>query len=544
MNFYYSLSDPLTIAVIAVCLLVSLLFIKEVAVYVRDTIPWSVKCWFCHFVTHVHYKSLNNWVCPKCDQYNGFSKDGDYNKFIPNQYDSKLNNSIFAQQNITRKLSPKHKLCKRCNLKQELKIQQLASFVPMSEKNYDREVEHFQKQIEKNFALCQNCDALLSKVLQNLREELSLPKRLTAAVLKVNIRGERAICINLILSFLLALTSFKLETSSIHSEIQKVLQTFSDDWIIFFNHPWISIILTNAVQILIGTGILTNSLGFYQTNSPAMFLNIVSWLLMFFLTLYPDGFEELINILKLASSLVSVTISVILLLKNRERRNRKKTSLWEKKNTSKTPLMTSPSAAMSSRLPSPTSSNTSLNNSNPKLTQVDSDDSPGSISSSLSNLSLGIRQRRDIKRPNPKPIITPPKFNPFNKSPSEKSYHVYGKPGPCSFSHYEPSLTPPSVYEGYDPTESIATIPSYGYQQHCYPCSPTLAYYVTTPQYPKIMSVPDRFVPPSTSSSCNKERHNFWMFIQSVPTVVLIMCNLVILYEMFIKPNPQNLLRT
>lgn len=537
MEFYNSLPDPLMIAVIGVCVLVCAILIKELFTYLRDIIPSSVKCWFCHFETQVHYKSSNSWICPKCDQYNGFSKDGGYNRDIPSQYDSKLNTPTFTQLTSSSNWSIKNKLCYKCNLKQELKTQQLASFVPMNEKNYDKEIEHFQKQIEKNFELCQDCNVLLAKVLQNLREELSLPKRLTAAVLKINFRGERAIYINLILSLLLGLSSFKFEFSSLPYDIQNILkeERFLKNVHVIMSHPWAAIVIENIVQILIGTGICINSIGFCQTNSAAMFLNIVSWFLMFFLTLYPDGFDDLISILKIASSFVSVTISVILLLNNQERKCKKKTSLWEKKNTCKS-LSNMTASTSNMKQASPHHSNISLNKSNNKSSAVNNDDSPGSISSGISNLSIGIKQRREIKRSNPRPIVTPPKFNPFNKIPSEKGYQVYGKAGSSAFSHYEPSLTPPSMYEGYDPAEPIATIPSFSYQQPCYPCSPTLAYYFTAQQYPKIMSLPDRYISP-TSKSCEREMNYFWIFLQSVPSIILVISNLVMAYLFYFKHN-------
>lgn len=35
-------------------------------------------------------------------------------------------------------------LCKICNNNQQLKVYQLANFVPLNERNYDIEIEHFQ----------------------------------------------------------------------------------------------------------------------------------------------------------------------------------------------------------------------------------------------------------------------------------------------------------------------------------------------------------------------------------------------------------------
>lgn len=38
---------------------------------------------------------------------------------------------------------PKNGLCRMCNVNQQLKIAQLANFVPMNEKNYDEEIESY-----------------------------------------------------------------------------------------------------------------------------------------------------------------------------------------------------------------------------------------------------------------------------------------------------------------------------------------------------------------------------------------------------------------
>lgn len=44
-----------------------------------------MECWFCHEKTKVEYAKQNSFTCPSCEQYNGFTEDGDYNKRIPGQ---------------------------------------------------------------------------------------------------------------------------------------------------------------------------------------------------------------------------------------------------------------------------------------------------------------------------------------------------------------------------------------------------------------------------------------------------------------------------
>lgn len=49
--------------------------------------------------------------------------------------ESKQNEKSFNQGNG---------LCKICNNNQQLKVYQLANFVPLNERNYNMEIEHFQ----------------------------------------------------------------------------------------------------------------------------------------------------------------------------------------------------------------------------------------------------------------------------------------------------------------------------------------------------------------------------------------------------------------
>lgn len=40
----------------------------------RSTLPWRVNCWFCNNNFTVKFPERNSWTCPKCEQYNGFTK--------------------------------------------------------------------------------------------------------------------------------------------------------------------------------------------------------------------------------------------------------------------------------------------------------------------------------------------------------------------------------------------------------------------------------------------------------------------------------------
>lgn len=42
--------------------------------YIRLRWPVKVNCWFCNKNTKIWRQQLNWWMCPYCEQYNGFSK--------------------------------------------------------------------------------------------------------------------------------------------------------------------------------------------------------------------------------------------------------------------------------------------------------------------------------------------------------------------------------------------------------------------------------------------------------------------------------------
>lgn len=69
-------------------------------------------------------------------------QDGSYTKTIPEQHDQRYNKTVFniLQNDIK---ESKNGLCHRCNIIQEMKVKQLASFTPINENNFDREVEKF-----------------------------------------------------------------------------------------------------------------------------------------------------------------------------------------------------------------------------------------------------------------------------------------------------------------------------------------------------------------------------------------------------------------
>ncbi|KAK3105663.1 hypothetical protein FSP39_002951 [Pinctada imbricata] len=125
--------------------------------------PLTVSCWFCGSSQAVPYNKQNSWVCVSCEQYNGFTEDGDYNKPIPAQYDIHDHAHTACQRGeyITRG----DMLCQRCSNNQVLKVKQLANFVPLHNETYDSEIEAFRQHIEMVYRLCYSCQAVVDREL-------------------------------------------------------------------------------------------------------------------------------------------------------------------------------------------------------------------------------------------------------------------------------------------------------------------------------------------------------------------------------------------
>ncbi|XP_035781806.1 uncharacterized protein LOC118461032 [Anopheles albimanus] len=167
--------------VIAIVLVFTL---ANVYLNIRRRFPVKVNCWFCNANTSVPYDQANCFVCPSCAQYNGFTADGDYNREIPEQYQQRYHGRYCYTQprNITDDdkwgttrsvASAGHNgLCFGCNRNQELKIHQLASFVPEDENNYDAEVEEYRKQLEQAYKLCGRCERILKRTLNDVKRNI------------------------------------------------------------------------------------------------------------------------------------------------------------------------------------------------------------------------------------------------------------------------------------------------------------------------------------------------------------------------------------
>ncbi|CAI6346746.1 unnamed protein product [Macrosiphum euphorbiae] len=145
------------------------LFCYYVYIYVRKFYPIYVNCWFCNANFKVAFEDRFEFLCIECGQFNGFKEDGSYNKLIPEQHDQRYNQAVFSviQEDVKEN---KNGLCHKCNIIQEMKVKQLACFVPTRERNFDREIEKFKENLEATLKLCSKCNQFTQKVL-SLQEQ-------------------------------------------------------------------------------------------------------------------------------------------------------------------------------------------------------------------------------------------------------------------------------------------------------------------------------------------------------------------------------------
>ncbi|CAL2033035.1 unnamed protein product [Caenorhabditis brenneri] len=154
---------------------------------IRPKIKTSVECWFCHAKTKVHYDDRNSFTCPSCEQYNGFTEDGDYNRRIPGQQytapkrfcepvkqvPAKLNGFLHRFSGVN--MSPKaaNGLCAECNLGQEIIMKKVAEFEPVDEERWNEELEDYRYKLERTYQLCQRCTLQVHHKLETDKKEYS-----------------------------------------------------------------------------------------------------------------------------------------------------------------------------------------------------------------------------------------------------------------------------------------------------------------------------------------------------------------------------------
>jgi len=129
------------------------------AVYkmVRPYFRYRETCHFCGQDCAVTYDQLNDFICPHCDQYNGWDGEGNYRRHLPPGSSSSF---VANQQNSSGK-PPENGLCRNCNLNQELKIAQLSN-----SQSDGRELEEYAAHLERAYRLCAACEVFVANKLR------------------------------------------------------------------------------------------------------------------------------------------------------------------------------------------------------------------------------------------------------------------------------------------------------------------------------------------------------------------------------------------
>lgn len=134
----------------------------------------KVHCWFCNKESFVFIIYKNSWTCKECNQYNGFNKDGDYNRNIPEM--QKENQQTFCMNNPPgtpkKHIESTNLLCKRCNASQEQKLKDLNNFEPKNEDRFDEELKLYKQKLDHIYDLCRSCKQKLNQHLNRQDQQI------------------------------------------------------------------------------------------------------------------------------------------------------------------------------------------------------------------------------------------------------------------------------------------------------------------------------------------------------------------------------------
>ncbi|XP_076365304.1 transmembrane protein 201 isoform X2 [Tachypleus tridentatus] len=243
-------------------------FFAIVLVYskLRPKFPVRVYCWFCGEKHGVPFGNRNCWDCPHCDQYNGFSETGDYNKPIPAQYDEGLNFPVTGS--VAEGYEEKYKqplvngLCKECNQNQTMKIRLLSDFVPLNKLCFNQEVEAYQSHLEKVYKLCWQCEVHVQKKLSQQDAELrpKIPPHLlyyrlnehTKPVLKVLTRNEIPFGVHVLAAINFSSALLLLVSAIFELQEDRGCRIFPISWLMVSRLPTSSFLTVVGLLVAVG----------------------------------------------------------------------------------------------------------------------------------------------------------------------------------------------------------------------------------------------------------------------------------------------------
>ncbi|XP_033219883.1 uncharacterized protein LOC117174690 [Belonocnema kinseyi] len=143
------------------------IFVVLLTVFHKLKIRWPVRanCWFCNYDASIWRHEVDWWLCPSCSQYNGFSKDGDYNYSIPEQKEMPESATFYTSRHASNLTNYKNGLCFNCNDNEELKLYELRKFEQIGSKSSEKELLQFRQTVEEKYPLCSGCKQVVNDVL-------------------------------------------------------------------------------------------------------------------------------------------------------------------------------------------------------------------------------------------------------------------------------------------------------------------------------------------------------------------------------------------
>ncbi|XP_022704545.1 uncharacterized protein LOC111269322 isoform X2 [Varroa jacobsoni] len=148
--------DHMTIVVSA--LTASAVLVIVICKFLWPVLPVRVRCWFCGGLNRLPLANRNHFDCLHCEQYNGFSALGDYNKDIPAQRDPRMNVFSVGATPSGKTLKMYHNgLCELCNHRQAIKVKCRNQFEPKDSVNEETEFKEYCRRLETIHPLCTAC---------------------------------------------------------------------------------------------------------------------------------------------------------------------------------------------------------------------------------------------------------------------------------------------------------------------------------------------------------------------------------------------------
>lgn len=143
----------------------------------RMRLAVKVNCWFCNEDVRISRRNVDWWLCPWCEQYNGFSEAGDYSFNIPEQYTKEKKYARYCSS-LRNSIRKNPSLCMDCNERESQKLTALSQFEPRRESSYDEELSVFKAKLEEKYPVCNKCRSIVSRVLNKQAQWLTRYKML------------------------------------------------------------------------------------------------------------------------------------------------------------------------------------------------------------------------------------------------------------------------------------------------------------------------------------------------------------------------------